>query len=216
MPTIEFYYAPGACSLTAHILLHEVGAEFRAVPMRISAEGNAYPPSFQIINSKNQVPVLVMDGDVITEVPAIATAIADLAPDLHLMGRTKLETVRVYEWMNWLSVTLHGAAYGRLLGAARWSVSSEPEVLEAIKNMAKDMVKDCYNYIEKKLSGVHAVGEQFTAVDAYLFVFYRWGNQDAGFNMRESWPRYSALVENLVERHAVKATLEAECIDSTL
>jgi glutathione S-transferase len=43
---------------------------------------------------------------------AIATAIANLAPGRHLMGRTALDRVRVYEWMTWLSGTLHGQGFG--------------------------------------------------------------------------------------------------------
>jgi glutathione S-transferase len=62
---------------------------------------------------------------------------------------------------------------------------------------------------------VYVVGDELTAVDPYLFVFYRWGNA-AGFQMKERWPKYTKLIENLVERPAVKATLEAENIRPTL
>jgi glutathione S-transferase len=59
------------------------------------------------------------------------------------------------------------------------------------------------------------VGDALTAVDPCLFVFYRWGSA-AGFGMRERWPKYTKLIENLVERPTVKVTLEAENIRSTL
>jgi len=57
--------------------------------------------------------------------------------------------------------------------------------------------------------------EALTVVDAYLFVFYRWGNQ-IGVEMRGKYPRYTALVENLVGLDAVKKTLRVENIVSTL
>lgn len=107
MPEIRFWYAPGGCSLAPHILLHEVGAPLEAVETSL-AKGAHLTDEFARINPKKRVPVLSLDGEVITEIPAIATAISDLFPEQFLMGRTSLGHARVYEWMNWLSGTLHG------------------------------------------------------------------------------------------------------------
>jgi glutathione S-transferase len=52
-------------------------------------------------------------------------------------------------------------------------------------------------------------------VDPYLLVFYRWGSE-IGLNMKEKYPKYTALVENLVQLAPVKSTLEIEEIESTL
>jgi glutathione S-transferase len=54
-----------------------------------------------------------------------------------------------------------------------------------------------------------------TVVDPYLLVFYRWGSE-IGPNMKEKYPKYTALVENLVQLAPVKSTLEIEEIESTL
>jgi len=212
-PEIKFYFAPGACSLAPHILLHEIGLSFTPIAMRIDETRTEFTKDFHLINPKMRVPVISLDGEIVTEVPAVATAIASLAPGMGLMGRTPLDTVRVYEWMNWMSGTLHGGGFGHLFRPGRWS--DDPAAFEGIKKKALECIRDCFDAIEGKLVGIHAVGGAFTAVDPYLFVWYRWGNS-TGFEMKEKYPKYTALVENLVKRPAVKATLEAEDIGSTL
>ena len=210
---VRFYYAPGACSLAPHILLRETGVKFDAIALRSSGTRVDFPEEFRRINPKMRVPVISLDEDTITEVPAVATAIANLAPDLQLMGRTLLDVARVYEWMNWLSGTLHGAGFGHLFRPQRFS--DDPAAFDGIKAKALECIKDCFDSIEEKLTGVYAVGDALTAVDPYLFVFYRWGNE-IGFKMQDNYPKYTALVSNLGERAAVKFTLEAEKIESTL
>jgi glutathione S-transferase len=112
MPQTKLYFAPGTCSLAPHILLREAGVEFEAIANSVTLKTVTFAEGFELLNPKMRVPVLVLDGVVITELPAIVTAIAQLVPNMRLMGKGQLETVRVYEWMNWLSGTLHGQAFG--------------------------------------------------------------------------------------------------------
>jgi glutathione S-transferase len=199
--------------LAPHILLRETGVEFEAIAMRTTETHVTFPEDFHRINPKMRDPVISLDGDTITEVPAVATAIASLALDMRLMGRTPLDAARVYEWMNWLSGTLHSGGFGHLFRPQRWS--DDPAAFDGIKAKAFECIRDCFDSIEEKLVSVYAVGCALTAVDPYLLVFYRWGN-DVGFEMKEKYPKYTALVSNLAQRAAVKATLEGENIGSTL
>ncbi|PQE23310.1 glutathione S-transferase GST protein [Rutstroemia sp. NJR-2017a WRK4] len=213
MTKITFYWAPGACSLAPHILLHEIGIDFESVQNEVTKDKVAFASELATLNPKQRLPVLVLNGETITETPAIATAISLLAPERHFMGRTPMDRVRVYEWMNWLSGTLHAHAFGGLLRPHRFS--NDPSAIPGIQAKGLENVKNCYGLIEKKLHGVHAVGNIFTVVDPYLFVFYRWGVLE-GINMKKEYPAYTALVSHLVERPAVKAAMEAESITSLL
>lgn len=213
MPSIKFYYASGSCSLAPHILLREIGAEFDGVNIG-DLRFKAIPEEFRRVNPKMRVPVLAIDENTITELPAIATMIASLAPERNLLGRTTLETVRIYEWMNWLSGTVHSLAFKLVFRPLKFT--TDPAGGDGIEAKAREFVAECLDLLESKLDGVYAVGGAFTVVDPYLFVFYRWGNS-IGLNMKEKYPKYASLVINLVEKHpSVKAALEVEGIDSTL
>lgn len=209
MTDIKLYFAPGACSLAPHILLHE--ADLAYTPIAFSAK-EGLPASFTSINPKMRVPVLSLDGQLITENPAVMTAISQLKPELHFMGKTDLEKVRVYEWMNWLSGTMHGQGWGGIFRPHRFT--DDQAAFDGVKNKGARTVKECFVEIESKLdeSG-HAVGGRFTAVDAYLYVFYRWAGQ-LEWDLQEELPRYTALVRRVVERKAVRKTLDREGLDA--
>ncbi len=208
MPDLKLWYCPGACSLAPHVLLHEIRVPFDAVEISVAKAANL-TDAFARINPKKRVPVLSLDGEVITEVPAIATAIASLAPERHLMGRTALDHARVYEWMNWLSGVLHGQGFGALWRPQRFS--DDPEAFESIKAKARKTISECLDLVEGRLAGPYSTGDGFTAVDPFLLVFYRWGN-GIGIDMPEAYPSYTAFAQGLVQRDSVAATLAAEGI----
>lgn len=210
MPDITLFYSPGACSLAPHILLHEIRMPFNAVETSV-AKGAHLTDEFARINPKKRVPVLSLDGDVITEVPAIATAIADQAPERGLMGKTALGRARVYEWMNWLSGTLHGQGFGGLWRPQRFT--DDPALFDAIKVKGRETIAECFDLIERRISGPYATDEGFTAVDPFLLVFYRWGN-GIGIDMPKIYPDYTILAQRLVKRASVAAALAAEGIGS--
>ncbi|KAL5346224.1 hypothetical protein V496_05451 [Pseudogymnoascus sp. VKM F-4515 (FW-2607)] len=208
MAPIKLWYSSGACSLAPHILLNETGIEFEPVKLDVHA---GYPEEFRHINPKMRVPVLLIDSETITENPAIMTAISQLVPDKHLLGKTNLEVVRAYEWMNWLSGVLHGQAFGGLFRSARYS--DDPTTYASIKAKALLTVQECFTTIDQDLSSGYAVGSSFTAVDAYLYVFYRWGTS-VGIDMKGKYPKYTNLVVNLVKRQSVQDALKVEGIES--
>lgn len=194
-------------------LLHETGIPFEGITDIFEPNTRTLSQEFTAINPKKRVPTLSINGEIITETPAIMMAISQLAQEKQFSGKTPLEHVRVQEWLDWLAGTLHGQGYGGVFRPERYSDDST--AWNGIKEKALKHIKDCYEMIEERLTGLHAVGNTFTAVDPYLLVFYRWGKKELGFKM-DQYVKYTALISNLVERPAVKATLKTENIDSTL
>ena len=209
MPAIKLWYSPGACSLAPHVLLHEIGVPFDAIETSV-AKAAHLTDEFARINPKKRVPLLSLDGEVITELPAIATAISELAPERHLMGRSALDRARVYEWMNWLSGTLHGQGFGGLWRPKRFS--DDPRAFDSIKARARKTIAECFDFIESRMSGTYSTDGGFTAADPFLLVFYRWGN-GIGIDMPSTYPRYAGFARSLVRRESVAAALAVEKID---
>ena len=207
---VKLWYSPGACSLASHILLNESGIDFELI--KIDSR-TGFPANFDKVNPKLRVPVLAINGEYVTETPAIMTAISQLAPGVRLLGQTDLEIVRVYEWLNWLSGTMHGQAWGGYLRSERYS--DDPSMFPAIKAKARKSIKECMNKIENDLRGEHAVGTHFTVVDPFIFVFYRW----TAFNfpdldMQKRFPKMTNLIKDLLTRSAVQKALATENIKS--
>ena len=204
MSSITLYWFRESTSLAPHILLEEAGVQFNAVEITTSKESLA---KLLEVNSKAKIPVLVIDDQVITESSAIMTAIAQLVPEKQLLGRNNLETVRVYEWINWLSGTFHGHAYGMILRPERYIDDSCAH--EAVRAKGIEAAKEYYAFIEEKLTGTHMVGDHFTIVDPFVYVIYRWG-VTRGLVTKAAHPKICALVSELVKRESVKKFLAAD------
>lgn len=207
-PKIHLYMTPGSCALGPHIVLREAGLAFTTTDLKAQ---RGYPKEHLNLNPKGRVPVLDLDGEIITETPAIISTISALVPEKKLLGSTALEHARALEWMAWLSGTLHGQGFGGMFRPARF-VGGEESMYEHVKKIGRETVKASYEYIDKRLEGkTYAVGDAFTAVDAYLYVFYRWGNM-LQFGMKENYPNYQRLVDAVLKMGSVKKTVEAEGI----
>jgi glutathione S-transferase len=211
-PKIHLYVTPGSCSLASHIALVEVSLPFDTTDVG-ATRGKPFPKEYSHINPKARVPFLDIDGEVITETPAILTTISNLAPEKKLLGKTEMEKMRALEWMTWLCQTVHGHAFACIFQPRRFvGDDASEEVKEIVRAQGKKVVDENFTFIEGKLEGrTHTLGDAFTLVDAYLFVFYRWGNV-LGMGMREKYPNYARLVDEVAKRESVKKTVEAEGI----
>lgn len=201
------WISPGACSLAPHILIREAGIEFKTVVINAKA---GFPEELRHMNPKARIPIFQLGDEIITEVPAIMTAISQLSPHKHLLGKSNIEIIRTYEWFNWISGTLHGQAFGGLRRPSRFS--DDPQAYDSIKAKGRKTVEESFAYIEEKLKGNHAVDDSFTAVDAYLLVMYRWGNE-TGYDMRVTYPKFTGLIMEALKRDSVNAAIKDEGIE---
>lgn len=196
---LKLWYSPGACSLAPHIILLEAGLQFDLVLSKVGK----FTDEFMALNPKGRVPVLSFDGEIITETPAILTAIASLVPEKHLLGKTTLETARVYEWLNYLSGTLHGQGFGALWRPERFL--DDESVFPKVQEHALKTIEQCYSFIEDRFSfgkSYYAVGKHFTVVDPFLFVLYRWGYR-VNIEMRSEYPHFAAWADRISIKDSV-------------
>ncbi len=206
---LTLHYSPGACSLAPHILLLETGLAFDKV-LTSTSDGTTKSEAWKKINPKGRVPVLVINGEVLTEVPAISSYISSLAPEKHLMGRNAMEQARVLEWFNWLSGTMHGQGIAGMFRPYRFT--DDEAAFATINAKAKATLTDGHQQIESKLTDREwAVGDDFTAADPMLLFIMRMSNR-LGFAMAETYPAFTAWAKRMEARPSVAAMLEAEQI----
>ncbi|KAI8316069.1 hypothetical protein K4K61_011098 [Colletotrichum sp. SAR11_59] len=203
-PNITLYRTNGACSLVPHSILTHFVVPFVAVEMEPTpdgtdgiggryraADGSLTHEEYRRINPTGYVPCLVVDETVITEMPAVLTYIASLVPDQNLFGRTAVQRAKAYEWVCWLSGTLHSLGYAGILRPERF-VHGEEAKVEVVAR-AQEVIDECYARIDERLAGREvAVGEGLTVVDFNLYIFYRWGCK-AGTEMGRLYPNYERI-----------------------
>ncbi|GAB3542242.1 glutathione S-transferase family protein [Noviherbaspirillum agri] len=199
------YYSPGACSLAPHILLEEAGASYDLVEVNVQ-QGKTLEPQFLKLNPKGRVPVLVVNDEILTEVPAICWYIGAGAHGL-VPGELLLQG-RVFEWFNWLSGTLHAVAFGGKWRPHRFV--TDPELYKNVELRADQNLEDGFHYIEERLTDREwAVGRDYSIVDPYLFVFHNWA-QSIGADVRRSYPNWHAHAGRMLARPAVRRALQQE------
>lgn len=191
---MKLYYAPGACSLSGRISLHEAAfpAEFERVDIKTKFTEHGY--DYTAINPKGYVPMLVLDdGNAVTENTAILEFIADRHPELAPGG--PLGRTRLIEMLSWLSTELH-VAFKPL-----WHSDSDDAKAEAAEAVARRL-----ELVSEHVNELYLFGPRFTVADAYLFVMLRWA-QAFGVRMAPEMLGYFARV---LERPAVRQALIEE------
>ena len=205
MTPVTLYHNPITVSLAPYLLLKDLGIDFDV--SRPVFEGDELLENLRKVNPLKKIPVLIIEGEAITELPAIATAIATLAPEQHILGRKPLDKARTYEWIAYIQGTLHVKSYGPYFRPHRWSDDSS--AWKGIQDKAFESVREAYAHIECRLSGGYAVGGEFSFVDILLFVFYRWANFRGNLDMKD-YPKLSALGKKVAQRPAIAEALNAE------
>jgi glutathione S-transferase len=83
---MKLYFAPGACSLSPHIVLQEAGIAAETEQVDNKEKKTKSGKDYWTINPKGQVPALQLDsGEMLTEGPVIVQYLADQKPAAGLV-----------------------------------------------------------------------------------------------------------------------------------
>ncbi len=199
---LTLYYAPGTIALASHIVLEEVGADYRSERLDFAAKeqrGAAY----LAINPKGRVPTLATPAGLLTETPAILTWLAETHPEAGLLPADAFARARVNSLMGYLASTMH-VAHAHMRRGPRWS--DDPAAWETMKAKVPQNMRDCCRVIEDcHLDGPFVLGEAFSIADAYLFVLETWLPGD-GVDPAE-YPKVVRHMEAMRVRPAVARAL---------
>ena len=198
---MKLYYSPGACSLSPHIVLREAGLSFDLVKKDLHSQTREDGSDYRTVNPKGYVPALVLDdGQVLTEGPAIVQYLADQVPGKKLAPPAgTLERVRLQEWLNYITSELHKT----------FSPLFNKQASEDWKAAARALLDRRIDYVAKALEGRnYLMGDTFTVADCYLFTVLNWA---AWVKVDLSrWPGASEYLKRVAARPAVQAALQAE------
>ena len=198
---MKLYYSPGACSLSAHIALHEAG--LACTPMLVSTKSHQLQDGtdFYSINPLGYVPVLELDnGERLREGPAIVQYIADQVPEKNLApANGSMARYRLQEWLTFIGTELHKG----------FSPLFNPATPEEYKPVVRERLLQRLQWVDSQLAGKqYLMGDQFTVADGYLFTVTNW-TQPTNLDI-SGLANLAAYRERVGARPAVQAAMKAE------
>jgi glutathione S-transferase len=198
---MKLYYAPGACSLSPHIVARELGLPIE--PLKVDTKTRTIDGGgdYLKINARGYVPALELDdGQVLTEGPAIVQYLADLKPEAGLAPKAgTFERYRLQEWLNFLTSEIH----------KQFSPLFKANTPEGYKPIAKDILATRFDWLDGQLAGKdYLMGSRFTVADAYLFVLLGW-TRPLQIDLAR-WPNLAAFHRRVGARPRVQEALQAE------
>ena len=197
---MKLYYAPGACSLSPHIVARELGLPIELKKVNTKDRTVEGGGDYRKVNGRGYVPALELDnGQILTEGPAIVQYLADLKPEAALAPkRGSFERYRLQEWLNFLTSEIHKS----------FSPLFKPNTPEDYKKIAKENLAARFDWLEGQLAGRDYLGSAFSVADAYLFVLLNWtGFQNIDL---KRWPNLAAFHARVGARPKVREALQAE------
>jgi glutathione S-transferase len=198
---MKLYFAPGACSLSPHIVLRELNLPFDLVKVDLAAKKTSDGSDFKAINPKGYVPALQTDdGHVLTEGPAIIQYLADRKPEAKLApANGTFARYQLQETLNYISTEIH-KSFSPLFNAAMPDAAKEIYTAKLKQRFAElDVVLAKQDFL---------TGAQFSVADAYLYTVLRW-TQHFKIDLNE-WPALARFFARVDARPAVKAAVAAE------
>lgn len=198
---MKLYYTPGACSLSPHIILRETGLKFDVERVDLRSKKTETGVDFNTVNPKGYVPTLVLDnGAMLTEGPAIAQYIADQAPQSQLApANGTFERYQLQEMLNFIATELHKA----------FSPLFNPAFLDEGKRIFRDRIALRLKTFDTLLAkNAYLMGEHFTVADAYLFTVLNW-TRPMQIDL-EPYPAVKAYHARIAARPHVQAAMAAE------
>jgi glutathione S-transferase len=198
---LKLYLKAGACSLSPHIVLEESGLAYETEAVDLKTKLTASGADYAALNPKGYVPALLLDnGVLLTEGPAIVQYLADLVPERQLAPvNGTVERYQLQSWLTFIGTELHKP----------FSAFFNPAASDDWKASVRAGIERRLGYIDQQLAGKdYLMGATFTVADAYLYTVLSW----AGFIKLDlaQWPAVAAYYGRVVARPAVQAARKAE------
>ena len=200
---MKLYYAPGTCSLSPHIVLRAVEANFELVKVDLKTKITEHGDDYRKINPLGFVPALELsNNEIITEGVAIILYLSELYSEKGLIPKEgSVMRATLYSKLNYLSGELHKSFY---------SFFHTTDIQE--KKQAFARIETNLNFIDMQFSDkMYLLGNTLSIADIYLFVQARW-MKAVGLDLSR-WGNIFYLYNHIKEQPFTQEALIAEGIE---
>ena len=199
---MKLFYAPGSSSLLPHIVLREAGLPFVAIKVNEHTKAIDGGGDYRNVNRLGYVPALVLDdGTLLTEGPAIVQYIADQVPSKNLAPpNNTIERVKLQAWLNFFSSEMHKGGFSPLF---------QKGMPEEAKIIFRARLTPRFTHLDQHLgSNEYLMGHDYSIADAHLFVISNWAGW-VNFDL-SPYQNVTSYRRRIAARSAVHASLEVE------
>jgi glutathione S-transferase len=162
-------------------------------------------PAYQTINPNHKVPLLVVDGQALTESTAIQLWIARNFPQANLIPTDPWQQLKAISLHSWCSSGIH-PYLSRLTSPPR--VCDVAGTEDSVRRLASEPLFENYKLADDMLAGREFFFDHFTSCDAHFFWCFRRGQQ---FDLDLSgFKNCVAHFERMQTRASVQKLLEFE------
>ncbi len=214
--SLQLYYAPGACSFIPHVLLETTGTAFEPTMVKLH-KGEQQSAEYKAINPRGQVPVLVHDGQVVTQILAIIGYLNDLFPEMGYLPREPLARAKVMETLAWMNNTVH-PTFTHIFMPQKFT--NNTAVHGDLRSHSTELYRGLMGELQALVQRAEAAGQpwlggdKFGPLDAYTLTLTRWGSL-AGINP-EDYPALWAFVQRVATQPGVARVIERERLQLNL
>lgn len=204
---LELYFSPGACSFVPHVGLESIkaatGQDFE--PRLVKLHKNEQKsPAYLALNPNGQVPVLVVDGNPLTQIVAICDFLDRSFPKGGILPPETWARAQALSQLAWMNNTLH-PTFTQIFRTPDF-VEGDAPVAELKRNAVRR-----FEILLKRLQAwVASDGARGIVHDAYCFTLLRWGGI-AGIDP-DGLSALKSYVEQAMRKPALAAALERERI----
>jgi glutathione S-transferase len=201
---LALYYAPGACSMAAHIVLEESGEPYDPRRMNL-AKGDQRAEAYLKIHPLGRVPALVLDsGEPLIENTAI---LPYLGKRFGLWPTEALAEARALSTVGFFATNVH-PAHAHISRPERYA--TDPSHFPDIQAQGRKTFHTLLKQVDAMLAGREWLSDRYSVLDPYALTFYVWG-------IRRELPmgelaHYTAHRDRMLARPAVQRVLADEQI----
>jgi len=214
--SLKLYYAPGACSFIPHVLLETTGAAFEPIAVKLH-KGEQQSPEYKAINPRGQVPVLVDDGQVVTQILAIIGYLNDRFPEMGYLPAEPLARARVMETLAWMNNTVH-PTFTHIFMPQKFTDNAaiHGDLRSHSTGLYRGLLGELQALVQRALAAGQPWlgGDKFGPLDAYTLTLTRWGSM-AGINPLD-YPDLWAFVQKVAAEPGVARVIERERLQLNL
>ena len=213
--SLKLYFSPGACSFVPHVLLQSAGEAFEPIMVKLH-KGEQNGEEYKAINPRGQVPVLVDNGQVITQIVAIILYLDQKFPEAKFLPTEPVARTKALEVLAWMNNTVH-PTFTHIFMPHKFS--DQADVQGALKTfntqIYKGLLAELEELVVKRVSPFGWLsGERLGPLDAYALTLTRWGSI-AGINPAD-YPSLWAHVSRVAQDAHVMQVIERERLQLNL